>query len=102
MLLEGANPFFYKGMDQKTLFPMVCKDSYYPLSERNLTDARNLVDRLLEKEDPSKHLGSFHTKDILMHPWFSDNLSMWKLRKKEVDAPWIPDALALDNYMCCI
>jgi serine/threonine protein kinase len=94
-LLEGANPFFFKGMDQNTPFHVVCKDSYYPLSERILTDARNLVDRLLEKYPSSKRLGSFRTKDILMHLWFS-SLSMSKLCQKEVDALWIPDALALD------
>jgi cGMP-dependent protein kinase len=94
-LLEGANPFFFEGMDQKTLFHVVCKGSYYPLSEGTSTDAGNLVDRLLEK-DPSKRLGSFRTKDILMHPWFSD-LNMSKLRRKQVEAPWIPDSLALDN-----
>jgi serine/threonine protein kinase len=94
-LLEGANPFFFEGMDQKTLFHVICKDSYFPLSGRISTDARNLVDSLLEK-DPSERLGSFGTEDILMHPWFSD-LSMSKLRRKEVDAPWIPDSLALDD-----
>lgn len=94
-LLEGANPFYFSGMDPRTLYHMIIKDNYYPLSKEASLDARSIVDGLLEK-DPGKRLGAFRLKDVFSHPWFSD-VNLKELRQKHVTAPWIPDAIKLEE-----
>lgn len=94
-LLEGANPFYFDGMDQTTLFNVVCKENPYPMTEGVSSQAKNLVHRLLEKE-PSQRLGSFRPKDVTMHEWFSD-LCFSDLRRKRVKAPWVPAPLTFEE-----
>jgi serine/threonine protein kinase len=94
-LLEGANPFYFEGIDPKTLYHVIIKDNYCPLSEETSPDARSIVDGLLEK-DPGKRLGAFRLKDVFSHPWFSD-VNLKALRQKHVTAPWIPDAIELEE-----
>jgi len=91
-LIEGENPFFESGMNQMTLYETICKEPHYPLPEDSVSeDARDLVNRLLEK-DPNMRLGTFREKDILEHTWFAE-YDLKKLRTKEIESPWAPDAI---------
>lgn len=94
-LIEGENPFYYQGMDQMALFEAICTEKYYPLAKEVSPEAMAVIEKLLEK-NPSKRLGTFRENDILSHPWFS-SIDMGKLRKKEIEAPWVPDPLSLDE-----
>ncbi len=94
-VVQGENPFYYEGLDQISLFHAICDEDYYPLPEDKISsDLEDLVDRLLEK-NPSKRLGTFREKDIISHPWFAD-IDILKLRKKELEAPWVPDPVRLN------
>jgi CRP-like cAMP-binding protein len=93
-VVQGENPFWYEGLDQVALFQAICEEDYYPLPEENISEELcDLIDRLLEKK-PTRRLGTFRTKDILDHPWFSD-IDMKKMRNKGIMAPWVPAPVEL-------
>ena len=85
-MIAGINPFFWDDMDQVELYRSICEDAGEPLSEKHHSrQVRKLVDALLMK-DPDKRLNA---KGILKHGWF-EGLSLQKMRKRQVRAPWIP------------
>lgn len=90
-LTFSDNPFWEEGMDNETLYDVICNSPYFPLPERISEEADHLISRLLEK-NPSKRLGSYREKDILEHPWFG-NVDMETLRAKKIKAPKIPDPI---------
>jgi serine/threonine protein kinase len=85
-MITGINPFFYDAMGQIELYRSICEDDGEPLSEKNHSrQVRRLIEGLLAK-DPSKRMG---VRDILGHSWF-EGLSLKRLRKRQIRAPWIP------------
>ena len=93
-LLEGANPFYFEGCDQATLYSEICSGKYYPMSERVSTEAKNIVDLLLVRE-PGSRLGAFRFKDIFKHPWLAP-INLSELRRQKIKAPWVPDPIELE------
>jgi CRP-like cAMP-binding protein len=94
-VVQGENPFYYEGLDQVSLFHAICNEDYYPLPEDKISgDLEDLIDRLLEK-NPSKRLGTFREKDIITHPWFAE-VDIRKMRRKELQAPWVPAPIRLN------
>jgi serine/threonine protein kinase len=95
-LIQGDNPFFMDGMDQRTLYQEICESQYYPMPKATTSAAlRDLIHRLLEK-DPNKRLGTFREKDILAHKWFA-MCDIRKLRERKVEPPWVPDPISLED-----
>mmetsp|Transcript_42656 Transcript_42656/g.102867 ORF Transcript_42656/g.102867 Transcript_42656/m.102867 type:complete len:1388 (-) Transcript_42656:2011-6174(-) len=90
--ISGENPFYSDEMeeDQMALFAAICDDKPEPLQEGFSRSVVDLIDRLLVK-DKSKRLGSGRGKgkDVLNHPFFN-GLSLKRLRRKQIRAPWIP------------
>jgi len=85
-MITGINPFFYDDMDNVELYRSICEDEGEPLSEKNHSrQVRRLIEGLLAK-DPSKRMAA---RDILGHSWF-EGLSLKRLRKRQIKAPWIP------------
>lgn len=85
-MIAGINPFFWDDMDQVELYRSICEDAGEPLNEKHHSrQVRKLVDALLVK-DPDKRMNA---KGILKHSWF-EGLSLQKMRKRQVRAPWIP------------
>jgi CRP-like cAMP-binding protein len=92
-MIDGDNPFWEEGMDNATLYDVICNSPYFPLPEHVTESAEHLISRLLEK-NPSKRIGTFREKDILEHEWFA-RVDMEKLRNKKVKAPKRPDPIKL-------
>jgi serine/threonine protein kinase len=92
-MIDGDNPFWEEGMDNATLYDVICNSPYFPLPEHISEAAEHLISRLLEK-NPSKRIGTFREKDILEHEWFA-RVDMEKLRTKQVKAPKLPDPIKL-------
>jgi serine/threonine protein kinase len=88
----GDNPFYTDEMedDQMALFAAICDSKPQPLQDGFSRSVVNLIDHLLIK-DQFKRLGSGKGKgkDVLNHPFFS-GLSLKRLRRKQVRAPWLP------------
>jgi len=85
-MISGENPFFYDDIDQVELYRSICEDVGLQLDDKKHSrQVRKLVDKLLTK-DPNKRLDA---KGVLEQPWF-EGLSLKRLRRRQVRAPWIP------------
>lgn len=92
-MVDGDNPFWEEGMDNGTLYDVICHSPHFPLPEHVSVEAEHLITRLLEK-NPSKRIGTFREKDILEHEWF-DQVDMDDVRAKRIKAPKIPDPMEI-------
>jgi len=92
-MIDGDNPFWEEGMDNGTLYDVICHSPHFPLPEHVSVEAEHLISRLLEK-NPGKRIGTFREKDILEHEWF-DQVDMDDVRAKRVKAPKVPDPIEL-------
>lgn len=90
-MISGEHPFYYEGLSNAELFDLVTKTEAFPC-EKASKECQELLNGLLEK-DPTQRLGVLAGKerDILKHAWFI-GMDLNKLRKREVQAPWIPPA----------
>lgn len=84
-MVSGMNPFFWEGIDNVDLFRSICSDDGEPLEKHHSALVRGAVDGLLAK-DPSERMSA---RDLLGHAWF-EGLSLKRLRKRQIKAPWIP------------
>ena len=89
-MVSGENPFYYDGLDDVSLFNVICDEEGEPLKDCFSRHVRKLVSKLLVK-DPTKRLGMLkgRAQDILDHEWFH-GINLKKLRAKKIKAPWIP------------
>jgi serine/threonine protein kinase len=101
-MLAGATPFYWEGLDETSLFQSIAEDEYPALPDTVSAEAVHLIAGLLTK-DPRKRLGSRSESDILQHKWLQ-TLDLVALRRKQVQAPWVPDvsdaldASCFDNW----
>lgn len=100
-MICGYTPFFDDGMDQVQVFQAIVNGAYAFPEEGMSPEAKELIAALLQV-DPTHRIGSLAggSKDIFRHQWF-EGFSFEKLRKKELEAPWVPkveDALDVSNF----
>jgi len=93
-LLVGKNPFYDHGASQMDVFKRIVRLEYDMPDYLKNTPASNLIQRLMVRQ-PSKRLGNLANGylDIKRHPWFKENgIIFKKIRRKEHQAPWVPQA----------
>lgn len=90
-MISYESPYFEEDMDQMELHRTVVEDPVPEIEEPISPEVWDLILRLLEK-DPTQRLGSLSRgeRDISHHSWFK-GLSLSKLRKRSIKAPWTPD-----------
>jgi serine/threonine protein kinase len=98
-MICGENPFYFEGMDQMSLFKAICQENFYPLPDDVSDEAYAVIEPLLEK-DPALRLGALagRGKDIFKKEWF-DGLDLCALRRKQIEAPFIPTNVQLDDLV---
>ncbi|KAL3907791.1 MAG: hypothetical protein SGILL_008729 [Bacillariaceae sp.] len=90
-MVTGCTPFYQKGMTLDELNKRVLAGSFGLSSNCMPVAAEDLIKRLLCR-DPHSRLGSSvpgEKNEIYNHAWF-DGVGFGALRRKEVEAPWIP------------
>eukprot|EP00537_Pseudo-nitzschia_pungens_P003638 CAMPEP_0172373704 /NCGR_PEP_ID=MMETSP1060-20121228/52886_1 /TAXON_ID=37318 /ORGANISM="Pseudo-nitzschia pungens, Strain cf. cingulata" /LENGTH=834 /DNA_ID=CAMNT_0013100113 /DNA_START=170 /DNA_END=2671 /DNA_ORIENTATION=- len=91
-MMEGTTPFYVDGMNQIQLYRRICRLKYeFPPDGKMSSELKDLFQRLFVS-DPAQRIGSLANgiNEIYGHSWFRD-IDFGKLRKKELDPPWIPE-----------
>jgi serine/threonine protein kinase len=91
-MMTGSTPFHRRGMDQIGLFRAIASCDYkFPKDGNMSSNAKDLIKRVLLLNQ-RKRLGSLAggVDDIFAHKWFKDT-DFGALRRKEVEAPWLPN-----------
>lgn len=90
-MCEGESPFWEDDMEELALFKKIARGRFEVKGWMSV-DLKLLMVKMLVP-DPAQRLGSLAggSKDIYEASWFSD-IDFEKLRKQEIEAPWIPDA----------
>lgn len=91
-ILDGSTPFDWEGASQRDVFECIINCDY-KCPDYFSDDAKDIIGKLLVKDD-NERLGTNSPRghlDVMEHSWF-DSISFKKLRKKEINAPWVPQA----------
>lgn len=91
-MIVGFPPFYHK--NQNTMYDLIEKFPVkFPDPVKHgidmTDDAKDMIEKLLNK-DPKKRMGATNgIEEILAHDWFK-NIEIDRLINKELDAPFIP------------
>ena len=92
-MIVGIPPFYHKNRDHMFFLIQEATIKYPDPNKHGITvseTAKDLINKLLDK-DMDKRLGSKNDlKEVLAHPWFAD-LDYRKILKKEVEPPYKPE-----------
>lgn len=89
-MLAGQTPFYWEGGTQKDEFEAILNCDYI-FPDTFSEEAKDLIGKLLVLE-PNSRLGSGPrgNVEIMSHDWFNA-INLKRLRKKEIEAPWMPE-----------